>query len=197
MAGAGTTVMTLQGNGNVGIGTTAPQAALHVTGQIYASSSFAQGGFGGTGNNNYVCYLQNGPNSSFTFGQCSSLLKYKDNVAALSLGLETVAKLRPVSFNWKNDHRADIGFIAEEVEKVDPVLATYDSSGKLAGVKYPQMTALLAKAAQELKTMIDGDHDAIAKLKSDNDNLRAANDSEAAQIKTLTARLDALEAAHH
>jgi hypothetical protein len=33
------------------------------------------------------------------------------------------------------------------------------------------------------------------KLKADNDNLRAANDNEAAQIKTLTARLDALEAA--
>jgi hypothetical protein len=33
------------------------------------------------------------------------------------------------------------------------------------------------------------------KLNADNDNLRAANDSEAAQIQALTARLDALEAA--
>ena len=34
----------------------------------------------------------------------------------------------------------------------------------------------------------------LVALKADNDDLRAANDNEAAQIKTLTARLDALEA---
>jgi hypothetical protein len=33
----------------------------------------------------------------------------------------------------------------------------------------------------------------LAALKAANDNLRAANDNEAAQIKTLTARLDTLE----
>jgi hypothetical protein len=40
------------------------------------------------------------------------------------------------------------------------------------------------------------DHDALAKLKADNDNLRATKDNEAAQIKVLTQRVDALESAH-
>ena len=55
---------------------------------------------------------------------------------------------------------------------------------------YQGFISPMVKAIQELKTMFDSDHDAIAKLTADNDN-------EAAQIKALTARLDALEASHH
>jgi hypothetical protein len=59
------------------------------------------------------------------------------------------------------------------------------------------LTPLAIKAVQELKALFDADHNDIAMLKTDNDNLRAANENEAAQIKALTARLDALEAARH
>lgn len=60
---------------------------------------------------------------------------------------------------------------------------------------YQGFISPMVKAIQELKALFDGDHADIAKLKADNDNLKAANDNEAAQIKVLTARLDALEAA--
>jgi hypothetical protein len=46
---------------------------------------------------------------------------------------------------------------------------------------------MLVKAIQELKA--DNDN-----LRAANDNLRTANDNEVAQIKTLSARLDAIEA---
>jgi cell division protein FtsB len=46
----------------------------------------------------------------------------------------------------------------------------------------------------QLESLSDRDHEVLAKLKADNDNLRATNDNEAAQIKVLTQRVDA---AHH
>jgi cell division protein FtsB len=58
------------------------------------------------------------------------------------------------------------------------------------------LVPVLAKAIQQLESLFDSDHDALAKLKADNDNLRATKDNEAAQIKVLTQRADALESAH-
>jgi predicted RNase H-like nuclease (RuvC/YqgF family) len=51
--------------------------------------------------------------------------------------------------------RKDLGFVAEELAKVVPELAQYDSEGNLSGVRYEQMTALLAKSIQELKRELD------------------------------------------
>lgn len=56
---------------------------------------------------------------------CTSLLKYKTNIVDLSLGLDTIMQLQPRAFNWINDGRSDLGFIAEEVEAVNPLLASY------------------------------------------------------------------------
>jgi hypothetical protein len=135
---------------------------------------------------------------------------------------EFIEKARPVTFRWiKMDGKQNFGFIAQEVGKAgfDNLLAlskddtlhkTVDSDGYLSpeGAKfelnYEGIIPLLTKAIQN-------DHDKLAKIQADNarlveadaehrrseDNLRAANDSEEAEIKTLTARLDAIEAARH
>ena len=57
--------------------------------------------------------------------------------------------------------------------------------------------AYIVKALQQLKALFDGDHEEIEQLKAANDNLHAANNNEAAQIKALTARLDAIEHRRH
>ena len=46
---------------------------------------------------------------------------------------------------------SDLGFIAEEVEKVDPILVTYNEDGQVEGVKYKQLTAVVINAVKELK----------------------------------------------
>jgi hypothetical protein len=116
-------------------------------------------------------------------------------------GLPAVMRLNPVTFRWKDAIRQGLGeqmgFIAQDVQQVMPQLVTEVSDKETItlpdgeqetvtdtkGVAYAQIVVPLVKAVQELK--------------SDNDSLRAANDDEAAQIKALTARLDALEAARH
>lgn len=88
------------------------------------------------------------------FAICSSLKKYKKDIKDLQAGISTVEKLRPVTFTWKQDDMKDLGFIAEEVYEVDPVLIEYNDKGEIEGVKYRQITALLAKAIQEQQDQI-------------------------------------------
>ena len=125
--------------GNVGIGTTNPQVALDVAGYI----NVGQWGTGGVD----VC-TGSGDN---TLSKCVSSEKYKKDIENLNIGLEVVEKLKPVKFNWRANDKADLGFIAEDVEKVSPILVTYDDSRHPEGVKYRQITAVLVNAIKELK----------------------------------------------
>ena len=90
-------------------------------------------------------------------GYCASLREKKKNIENLDLGLETVMKMRPVSFDWKEarvrDDMRDVGFIAEEANEINPILGEYNE-GKLTGFKYTQYTAVLTKAIQEQQAMI-------------------------------------------
>ena len=46
-----------------------------------------------------------------------------------------------------------VGFIAEQVQQVDPRLVVLDASGTPFTVRYEQMTSLLAKAVQQIATI--------------------------------------------
>ena len=78
--------------------------------------------------------------------QSVSLQKYKDNVKTIANASETVDNLRGVSFTSKcegdDPKKVFYGFIAEEVEKACPELATYED-GKLQSVQYDRVCALL------------------------------------------------------
>jgi len=76
--------------------------------------------------------------------------RYMDNANTMQSSLQIVSHLRPVVYQWKDSHLADLGFVAEEVQSVDPMLVTYTEQGQIQGVKYGQMSALLTSAMQEL-----------------------------------------------
>jgi hypothetical protein len=85
-----------------------------------------------------------------TISVCPSSIRYKDSVADFAGGLDVLRHLRPVSFRWKRDGTADLGLIAEEVEKVEPRLTFDNANGEVEGVKYEQMSVLLINAVREL-----------------------------------------------
>lgn len=118
----------------------------------------------GTGGQTNLCIDMSTDVERGLLSSCSSSIRYKEHVKDLSLGLGTVSKLRPVVFDWKNSQETDIGFIAEEVEQIDPILATY-TDGTVEGVKYRQLTAVLVNAIQEQQAQIDELKVQIAKLK--------------------------------
>jgi hypothetical protein len=86
---------------------------------------------------------------------CSSSRRYKRDVSTFLRGMEVVARLRPVTFVWKNNDQLDLGFVAEEVAEIDPLLATFDTNGTIEGVKYRQLTTVLVNAVKEQQTQID------------------------------------------
>lgn len=68
--------------------------------------------------------------------------------------LELLKKLKTVEFDWDNKHTGkvfhDIGFIAEEVEKVFPEAVFYNEKGQVEGLKIIPFIALLVDAIKEL-----------------------------------------------
>jgi hypothetical protein len=160
--------MTFQVTGNVGIGTDNPRAKLHVNGitrlDVLGSSGSAQ-----------LCR-----NSNFEVSACSSSLRYKTDLHPFNRGLDLINRLQPITFKWKTDQSLDLGFGAEDVAKVEPLLVTHNEKGEIEGVKYDRLSAAFVNAFKEQQVMIqqqqvEAKHqqDEIASLRQANDALNA------------------------
>lgn len=86
---------------------------------------------------------------------CLSSLRYKTNVNTYTPGLDVIRRLRPITFDWIEGGMHDLGFGAEEVAAVEPLLARYDKDGTVYGVKYDRVGAVLVNAVNEQQTEID------------------------------------------
>ena len=133
-------------------------------------------------------------------------------------GLDAIMKLRPVTFHWKDKTRnakegEQVGFVAQEVEKIFPKLVregdlktSIETDKGKVDIDHPKnlfmanLTSPIVKAIQDLKSLFDKDHDALAKLKADNDNLaaqlKAANDNHAADAEAIEGLRAELKAAN-
>ncbi len=119
-----------------------------------------------------LCRLFNVLTGLYTVSDCSSSIRYKENVVGLKLGLDTVGRLRPVTFDWKDSRQTDLGLIAEEVESIDPLLVTYNQDNQIQGVKYDQLTVVLINAVKEQQEQIEKQQALIESQQRQNDELR-------------------------
>ncbi|HEY6118348.1 MAG TPA: tail fiber domain-containing protein [Pyrinomonadaceae bacterium] len=94
-------------------------------------------------------------NASNQISNCSSSIRYKTNVAALHSGLSLINKLRPVTFDWKQDGAHDLGLVAEDVAEMEPLLVTHNDKGQIEGVKYDRIAVVLINAVKEQQHQID------------------------------------------
>jgi hypothetical protein len=94
---------------------------------------------------------RNGANEIAT---CSSSLRYKTDVRPFLGGLDIVNRLRPIAFTWKQDGMRAIGLAAEEVEKVEPLLAFRNDKGEIEGVRYNELSAVFVNAFAEQQAQI-------------------------------------------
>ena len=104
-------------------------------------------------------------NASNQISTCSSSIRYKKNINSFTSGLDLIRRLRPVSFNWKADGTADFGLVAEEVNKVEPLLTTTNEKGQVEGVKYDRVGVVLVNAVNEQQTQIEGQQKQITAQK--------------------------------
>jgi hypothetical protein len=108
----------------------------------------------------------------------------KQNVEPIEGALETLLRLRGVTYQWKEpDKHANmtgpqLGMIAQEVEKVLPQWVVADPEGN-KGLTYRGFEALVVEAVRELS--------------HENEELKAKNSELEARLAALEARLDAAE----
>ncbi len=117
---------------------------------------------------------------------CQSSLRYKTQIAPFSAGMDIINRLRPIAFTWKQGGMRDIGFGAEEVEKVEPLLTFRNDKGEIEGVKYNQLSPVFVNALKEQQAQIQHQQHAI-------DSLRKQNTAAQNENTALKARLDRLE----
>ena len=131
-------------NGFIGMGNIAPSVRLQVSGDIIANSIAG-----------------------------SSDLRFKTNVRSISNPLEKVKSLRGVYFNWDKksfpskdfSDKTELGFIAQEVEKVLPEVVSKDKTPEeYRSVKYDKVVALLVEAIKEQQKQIDSLKSQVKKL---------------------------------
>lgn len=122
-------------NGFIGMGITNPTVRLQVNGDIIANSIAG-----------------------------SSDLRYKTNIRPVENALDKVKALRGVYFNWNQkafptkdfSDKTELGFIAQEVEKVLPEVVMKDKTAEeYRSVKYDKLVALLVEAIKEQQKQID------------------------------------------
>lgn len=137
-------IMTINGVGNVGIGTASPSTMLEVAGVITATK------------------IQ-GPSDS----------RFKKNVRPIENALEKVTKLGGYTYDWKEASEFpnqtlgkghDMGVIAQEVEKQFPEAVSTNKDGYKA-VTYTALVPVLIEAIKTQQSQIDDLKKEVAKLK--------------------------------
>jgi hypothetical protein len=90
--------------------------------------------------------------------------RLKKNIKTTSYGLKEILKIRPVSYQWKDNDRTDLGFIAQEIKEILPdiVMESKDSMNTLL-MNYNGVIPVLVKAVQEQQTQIELQNEIITK----------------------------------
>ena len=116
-----------------------------------------------SGTSTHACW--NTGTGEFAF--CSSSARYKTDISDFRSGLDLVKQLRPVSFTWKGDGKRDVGFIAEEVEAIEPLFTFRNKKGEIEGVNYGQLSTVFVNAINQQQTEIESQRVTIERLSSE------------------------------
>ncbi len=153
------------GLGNVAVGNGTPTEKLHVFGNLRVSGT--------------IC------NTSGTIAACSDI-RYKKNFSKIENPLQKVMSINGLHYDWRVDEfkennfskERQIGFIAQEIEKIFPEMVYTDEKG-YKSVDYSRLTPVLVEAIKELKTL--------------NDELKVKNERLESNTQRIESRLEKLE----
>ncbi|MEI6348558.1 MAG: tail fiber domain-containing protein [Bacteroidota bacterium] len=128
---------------NVGIGTTTPTQPLQMASGAHVTIS-------GVWSN-------------------ASDARLKTKIVNTNYGLKTVMQLRPVNYNMVKGGEAQVGFLAQEVQKIIPEVVSGKegdiSKGETLGLSYGNLVPVLTKAIQEQQVIIEAQQKQIDELK--------------------------------
>ena len=128
-------------------------------------------------------------------GECSpSSARFKHDIKPMEKASEVLLSLKPVTFRYNANldpkEAAQFGLVAEEVEKIAPYLVRYDKSGKINGVRYEAVNAMLLNEFLKEHRKVQKQEATIAQLKSGMEVLTASLKEQAAQIQKVSAQIE-------
>lgn len=125
-------------DGNVGVGTSSPNAKLDINGNTIVSGNLTVTG---------------------SISELSTR-RIKTDIISLNNELTTISKLNPVSYTRIDDGRREYGFLSEEMKEVYPEFVVGE------GINYPKMVSILVSAVKELTQKVDSQSKEIELLKN-------------------------------
>jgi hypothetical protein len=174
----------IDGLGNLLVGTTTnPYGSKVVASGGFTSTNSTQFNIAGTAATNFEFVLRTGAGMQFYVNNATVIgtltasgvwtnasdARYKENIRPVSYGLAEVMQLLPREYNIIGSEKQEIGFVAQEVEPLIPELVE-STTNSVTGedrlsLSYGQLSAVLVKAIQELKAIVDAQGAEIASLK--------------------------------
>lgn len=150
---------------SVGIGVTAPAHTLHVNGSV-----------AGVGAYNNI-----------------SDSRLKTNISPIKNALAGILQLRAVSYDWKKeeytqfkfDDKRQIGFLAQELEKIFPEAVTLGADGFYT-IAYSQLIPVVVQGIKEQQSEIEN-------LKTENTQMKAAMEILAKEIEVIKRQIPTLQ----
>jgi hypothetical protein len=127
----------------------------------------------------------------------TSDIRFKKDITPLAPVLGKVLQIEGVTYNWRREdfperafgERTEIGFIAQELEKVFPELVNTDKEG-YKSVQYSHMVPVLLEAIKEQQALMAGMQQQIGTLSAAMEKANAAFEARLQQeLQTITQQL--------
>jgi len=165
------------------------------------NTCYIRGIFGATSANGMPVLI----NSNNKLGTTTSSKRFKEDIKAMDKASEALFSLRPVTFRYKKEidpaGTAQLGLVAEEVEKVNPDLVVRDKEGKPYSVRYEQVNAMLLneflkehRKVEEQQSKIEKQEETITELKSTVAQHQKGMEVLTAQLKDQAAHIQKVSA---
>ena len=212
----GSAVLSVDGDGQI-------QGGLKVAGDIQSSANLIAGGYlagaqdslSGSvlkiGNDAWLCDIDVANTAAIrgaagcrsvgsgtlrgTFAADSSL-RYKQDIAQSSYGLNEILQLNPVTYHYKSDPSGalQLGLIAEDMATIMPEMVQYDELNRPDAIFYDRLGVVLISATKELNTKVDSQDNLLQGQVTTNTNgttaLTASMATAQGQISLLTNQMN-------
>ena len=124
-------------------------------------------GSGGTFRANAMTVFTNGHILAFSYDLPSDK-RLKSSISNLKYGLNTILKLNPVSYNWKNrpkENSKTFGLIAQEVQPIiNEIIDVGEDINKTLSINYIELIPVLINAIKEQQDVIENQNTEIKQI---------------------------------
>jgi uncharacterized coiled-coil protein SlyX len=140
-------------------------------------------------------------NDEGQLGECGvSSARFKHDIQSMDKTSESIFALRPVTFHYNAElhpnSQLEFGLVAEEVAKVDPHLVKYDKDGKIFGVRYEAVNAMMLneflkehRTIEQLQATVAKQEAIIAQQQKSMEAFAANLKDQQAQIQKVSAQV--------